>query len=295
MISTRFLVLRVLGALAVMALLGVSGTPLRAQDDPVLARVNGIDVHESDLALAEDEIGSNMPQMGPDQKRQYLITYLSDVIILAQAAEQQKLGNDPEVQHRLAFDRNKTLMEAMLQKAGQAAQTDDALHKVYDDAIKQMSNEQEVHARHILVATEDEAKQIEAQLKGGADFAKLAKEKSKDPSGAQNGGDLGWFTKDQMVPAFAEAAFKLDKGQISDPVHTQFGWHIIQVEDKRIKAPPTFDQAKPQLENYVAHRAQAELVENLRKTAKVERLDKPAAPPAPAPSGALNPAAPVKK
>ena len=293
MISTRFLVLRVLGALAVIALLGVSGTPLRAQDDPVLARVNGVEVHESDLAVAEDEIGSNMPQMGPDQKRQYLITYLSDVIILAQAAEQQKLGNDPEVQHRLAFDRNKVLMEAMLQKAGQAAQTDDALHKVYDDAIKQMSNEQEVHARHILVATEDEAKQIEAQLKGGADFAKLAKEKSKDPSGAQNGGDLGWFTKDQMVPAFAEAAFKLDKGQISDPVHTQFGWHIIQVEDKRIKAPPTFEQVKPQLENYVAHRAQAELVDSLRKSAKIERLDQPPAPAAP--SDALNPAAPVKK
>jgi peptidyl-prolyl cis-trans isomerase C len=293
MTSTRCLVLRMFGALAIAALLGVSGTPLRAQDDPVLARVNGVDVHESDLALAEDEIGSNMPQMAPDQKRQYLITYLADVVMLAQAAEQQHLGNDPEVQHRLAFDRNKVLMEAMLQKAGQAAQTDEALHKVYDDAVKQMGSEQEVHARHILVATEDEAKQIEAQLKGGADFAKLAKEKSKDPSGAQNGGDLGWFTKDQMVPEFAEAAFKLDKGQISDPVHTQFGWHVIQVVDKRIKPPPSFDQAKPQLENYVAHRAQAELVDNLRKAGKVERLDKPAA--APAPSGALNPAAPVKK
>jgi peptidyl-prolyl cis-trans isomerase C len=154
-----------------------------------------------------------------------------------------------------------------------------------------MPAEEEVHARHILVPTEDEAKAIEAELKKGADFAALAKEKSKDP-GAADGGDLGYFTKDQMVPEFSEAAFKLDKGQISDPIHTQFGWHIIKVEDKRTKPTPTFDQVKVQLENYVAHRAQAELVDSLRKSAQIERLDKPA--PAPDPS-ALNPAAPAKK
>jgi peptidyl-prolyl cis-trans isomerase C len=170
--------------------------------------------------------------------------------------------------------------------------TDDAMHKVYDEAVKGMAPEEEVHARHILVPTEDEAKAIEAELKKGADFAALAKEKSKDP-GAAEGGDLGYFTKDQMVPEFSEAAFKLDKGQISDPVHTQFGWHIIQVEDKRIKPTPTFDQVKPQLENFVAHKAQAELVENLRKTATIERLDKPAVP-ATDPS-TLNPSAPTKK
>jgi peptidyl-prolyl cis-trans isomerase C len=187
-------------------------------------------------------------------------------------------------------------MEALLQKAGAAAQTDEALHKVYDEAVKQMTNEEEVHARHILVPTEAEAKEIEAELKNCADFAALAKQKSKDPGGAANGGDLGWFTKDQMVPEFADAAFKLDKGKISDPVHTKFGWHVIKVEDKRIKPTPTFDEVKPQLANYVAHRAQAELVDSLRKAAKIERLDQPAAAVAPAaPGGALNPAAPVKK
>ena len=90
-----------------------------------------------------------------------------------------------------------------------------------------------------------------------------------------------------MVPEFAEVAFKLDKGQISDPVKTQFGWHVIKVEDKRVKPTPTFEQVKPQIDNYVAHRAQAELVEKLRSAAKIERLDKPAAP---APS--LNPGRP---
>jgi len=289
MASHRLISIATLGALAVTALLCAPAS-LKAED-AVVARANGVDIHESDLSFAEEEIGTNMPQMGADQKREYLITYLADVIVLSQAAEKQKLADNADVQRRLSFDRNRVLMEALLQNAGRAAITDAAIHQVYDDAVKQMQPEQEVHARHILVATEDEAKAIAADLKKGADFAAVAKEKSKDP-GAANGGDLGYFTKDQMVPEFAEVAFKLDRGQVSDPIHTQFGWHIIKVEDKRTKPTPTFDQVKGQLQNYVAHRAQAELVDSLRKTAQIERLDKPA--PTPDPS-ALNPAAPAKK
>jgi len=185
-------------------------------------------------------------------------------------------------------------MEALLQDTGRAALSEEAEHQVYDDAVKQMTNEEEVHARHILVPTEDEAKAILAQLKAGADFATLAKEKSKDPGGA-DGGDLGYFTKEQMVPEFAAVAFKLDKGQISDPVKTQFGWHIIKVEDKRIKPTPTFDQVKGQIDNYVAHRAQAALVEKLRASANIEHLDKPAPATTPAADPSLNTAAPSKK
>jgi peptidyl-prolyl cis-trans isomerase C len=293
-----------LGALLFAAVLAVPLTASQAQDsakdsakdkvsDPVVARANGVDIRQSDLAAAEEEVGSNMPQqLGPDQRRDYLITYLGDVVVLAQAADQQKLGDRDDVKHRVQFERNKVLMETLLQDAGQAAVTDDAMHKVYDDAVKQMANEQEVHARHILVPTEDEAKAIEAELKKGADFATLAKEKSKDP-GAAEGGDLGYFTKDQMVPEFAEVAFKLDKGQISDPVKTQFGWHIIKVEDKRTKPTPSFDDVKSQLQTYVAHRAQAELVQKLRSAANIERLDQP--PAAPADPSTLNPAAPSKK
>jgi len=290
-----------LGALVFAAFLVAPLTAAQAQDsskdssknpDPVVARANGVDIRQSDLAVAEEEVGSSMPQqMGPDQRRDYLITYLGDVIVLAQAADQQKLADRDDVKHRIQFERNKVLMEALLQDAGKAATTDEAMHKVYDEAVKQMGGEQEVHARHILVPTEDEAKAIEAELKKGADFATLAKQKSKDP-GAAEGGDLGYFTKDQMVPEFAEVAFKLDKGQISDPVKTQFGWHIIKVEDKRTKPTPTFDDVKSQIENYVAHRAQAELVQKLRTAANIERLDKPAATPDPA---TLNPAAPAKK
>src|SRR5499427_6405158 len=266
---------RLLGAVALAALLAA---PIaRAEDsDPVLARANGVDIRQSDLTLAEEDIGSAMPQLGPEQKRDYLITYLADVIILAQAADQHQLANRPDVKQRIEFERHKALMETLLQDAGKAAMTDDAMHKVYDEAIKQTPNEQEVHARHILVATEGEAKDIEAQLKNGADFAALAKEKSKDP-GAAEGGDLGYFTKDQMVPEFAEAAFKLDKGQISDPVKTQFGWHIIKVEDKRTKQLPVFDKVKDQLETFVQRKAQVELVTKLRAEGKIERLDQPPA------------------
>jgi len=166
-------------------------------------------------------------------------------------------------------------METLLQKAGEAAQTDDAMHKVYDDAIKQMPPEEEIHARHILVPTEDEAKAIEADLKKGADFATLAKEKSKDP-GAADGGDLGYFTKDQMVPEFSTVAFALEPGKISDPVKSQFGWHIIKVEEKRNRKAPDFEQVKAQIETYVTRKAQADYVAKLRETAKIERMDQPA-------------------
>jgi peptidyl-prolyl cis-trans isomerase C len=172
---------RLLSAVALAAFL-IAPIGSRAQEtDPVVARANGVDIRQSDLAMAESDIGTAMPQMGPDQKRDYLITYLADVIILAQAADQQQLANRNEVKHRIEFERHKALMEALLQDAGKAAMTDDAMHKIYDEAIKQTPNEEEVHARHILVATEGEAKDIEAQLKKGADFATLAKEKSKDP------------------------------------------------------------------------------------------------------------------
>lgn len=284
------LVRRALGALTLAALLfGPIGAPRAEDSDPVIARANGVDIRASDLALAEEEIGGNMPNIPPEQKRDNLINYLINMVVLSQAAEQQQLAERQDVKRRLTFDHNRVLMEILLHDAGRAAMSDEELHKVYDEAVRQMPKEEEVCARHILVPTEDEAKAIVDELKKGADFAALAKEKSKDP-GAAEGGNLGCFTKDQMVPEFAEVAFKLDKGQISGPVKTEFGWHIIKVEDKRVKPTPTFEEVKNQLENYVAHRAQAALVEKLRSAANIERLDKPAAS-----DPSLNPAAPSKK
>jgi peptidyl-prolyl cis-trans isomerase C len=253
-----------------------SDTPAASGSDSVVARVNGVDIKQSDLALAEEDLGADAQAATPDAKRDQLIAYLADIIMVNQAADKKKLADSPEFKRRLAFLRNKLLMGYELQDEAKAAVTDEAMHQTYNEAVKSVGGQEEVRARHILVENEDEAKAILDQLKGGADFATLAKEKSKDP-GAAEGGDLGYFSKDQMVPEFAEVAFKMYPGQLSNPVKTQFGWHIIKLEDKRTKQPPEFEKVKDQIENFLARKAQTEFIAKLRQTAKVERLDKPAA------------------
>lgn len=282
-----------LAATAAAAIVAASAFATFAQaPDPLVARVNGVEIHQSDLAMAEEDIGQNLPQGGEDAKRDYLVSYLSDMILLAQAAEERRLQDDPDFKRRAALARNKVLMEALLQNEGKKSLTDQALHAVYDDAVKQMGGEEEVHARHILFRVanpadekaskeaEDKVKAVIERIKKGEDFAKLANELTEDPSGRKDGGDLGYFTKDQMVPEFSTVAFKLDKGSISDPIKTQFGWHVLKVEDKRKRQPPEYDKVKPQLETFVERKAQMELVNKLRADAKIERLDKKAQPPA---------------
>ena len=262
----------VTGALAMVLL---AALPVRAQDaNPVLAKVNGAEIRQSDLTLAEEELGPSLAQMDPSTKRENVLAFLIDMKIVAKAAEDKKVENNEDFKKRLAFTRNRLLMDSLLATEGKAATTDDAMKKVYEEASKQITGEAEVHARHILVETEDDAKAIAAELKKGADFAELAKKKSKDP-GASDGGDLGFFTKDQMVPEFSAVAFTLEPGKISDPVKSQFGWHIIKVEEKRNRQAPAFEQVKAQIETYVTRKAQADYVAKLREAAKVERLDKP--------------------
>jgi peptidyl-prolyl cis-trans isomerase C len=263
-----------LGLIAAALVAVLPAAPSWAQSDAVVATVNGVEIHESDLAMAEEDMGQQAQQLAPDAKREQMIAYLADVIIAAKAAEDKKVPDQKEFKSRLAFIRNKLLMETLLQDIGKAALTPEATKKVYDEASKQVGGEEEVHARHILVPTEEEAKAVLAEIKKGTDFAELAKQKSKDPGAAAEGGDLGYFTKDQMVPEFAAVAFKLDKGQVSDPVKTQFGWHIIKVEDKRKKPVPEYDKVKDQIETYVQRKAQAEYIGKLRETAKIERMDK---------------------
>ena len=271
------------GAVALVAALAVAlalGLRAGAQDaDKVIARVNGADIKASDLAIAEEDIGANLAQMPPESRREYLTSYLTDMTLVAKTAEGRKLGDSDEFKQRLAYYRNKILMELLLQSEAKAAVSDGAMHQLYDEAARQMAGQQEVRARHILVKTEDEAKAIVAELKNGADFAELARKKSTDP-GASEGGDLGYFPKDEMVPEFADAAFKLEKGQVSDPVHTRFGWHVIKVEDKRERQVPAFDQVRDQLATHLVRKSQAELITKLRADAKVERVEQPVAQPA---------------
>src|SRR6202012_5304901 len=275
-----------LGFAACLAVALLAG-PARAEDK-VLAKVNGSEIRQSDVAMAEEELGPSLGQMDPATKDENVLSFLIDMKVVSKAAEDEKIADGDEFKKRLAFARNRLLMDSLLATKGKAATTDDAMKKVYEDAAKQISGEQEVHARHILVETEDEAKAIKAELDKGADFAELAKKKSKDP-GASDGGDLGFFTKEQMVPEFSAVAFALEPGKISDPVKSQFGWHIIKVEEKRNRKPPDFDQVKSQIETYVTHKAQAEYVAKLRESAKIERMDQAANTPGPLPGDAPKP------
>src|SRR5713226_7528800 len=184
-------------AMAACLAMALYAGPVRA-DDKVLAKVNGVEIRQSDVAMAEEELGPSLAQMDPATKDENVLSFLIDMKIVAKAAEDKKVADGEEFKKRIAFARNRLLMDSLLAQEGKAATTDDAMKKVYEEASKQITGEQEVHARHILVESEDDAKAIKAELDKGGDFADLAKKKSKDP-GASDGGDLGFFTKDQMV------------------------------------------------------------------------------------------------
>ena len=254
-----------------------------APADPsrVVARINDQPVTEQDLLFAAEDMGGSLPDMSPDQRRDYLINFITDLKLAAKAAAEKKIDETADFRARLAYFREKVLVDEFLSQEAKKAVTPEGMRKLYDDTVKASPPEEEARARHILVETEDEAKKVHARVTTGKeDFAKVAAELSKDPGSGKEGGDLGWFGKDRMVPEFGDAAFKLDKGAISAPVKSQFGWHVIKLEDKRVKPVPAFEQVKPQLENYLVRKAHTDLILALREKAKVERLDKPAAAPA---------------
>src|SRR5271170_4272061 len=241
-------------------------------DPKVVAKVDGAPITEDDVADAMTDIGPGLPQKLEGAARQkYVLDYLVDLKLAAKKAEADKLTATPEFERKLAYFRQKLAMEELLNSVAKAATTEEAERKAYAEAAKAEPPQQEIHARHILLPTEDEAKKALARVKGGEDFAKVATELSKDPSG--NGGDLGWFTKDRMVPEFSDAAFKLKEGEISEPVKTQFGWHIIKIEGVRTKNFPPFEQVKDQAARYVSQKAEQDAILQLHNAAKIELFD----------------------
>jgi peptidyl-prolyl cis-trans isomerase C len=279
------------GAAALLAMTAAAPAQTPASD-PVIAKVNGAEIHQSDLNIAEEEVGHEVPANDEASKRDYLVNYVTDLMLVAQAAEAKKIPDSTEFKQRLAYMRNKALMETVLGQEAKAALTEPALHKIYEDATKNASGEEEVHARHILFrvadpkdeaaskAAEDKVKAVIERLNKGEDFAKLASTLTEDPSGKQDGGDLGYFARTEMVPEFSNAAFSLEKGQISGPIKTQFGWHVLKVEDKRMREPPPFEKVRAEIEEFAIRKAQSDFVKKLRAdpNTKVERLDKPAEP-----------------
>jgi peptidyl-prolyl cis-trans isomerase C len=242
-------------------------------EDKVVATINGMAITDTDLAIADNEIGGDMGSMSPVQKRKSLLEFLIDNQLFADAAEGEKLGAGPDYETRLKYLKRRALRELYFEKVIKATVTDADARKLYDDQVKLMKPEEEVSARHILVDSEDKAKELKEKIKAGADFATVAKENSKDPGSKDDGGNLGYFGHGQMVPQFEEVVFKLAKGDVSDPVKTQFGWHLIKIEDKRIKPPPAFDVVKDRIiQSQLLQKAQQSAVA-LRAKSKIEFVD----------------------
>lgn len=258
-------------------ILALTATPALAQkakpaSDPVVARVNGQALTRLDVEIAYRGLSPEARQhVTLEQAYPQLIDQLVSMTVAAQAAEKARLEADPVVRKRLTLVRDQILQDAYFNMIARQEVTKPKLEAAYAEYAKEAPKHEEVKARHILVSTEKEADQIIAQLKKGADFAALAKEKTIDPAGKTSGGELGWFTKDEMVPAFADAAFALKKGQFTEtPVHTQFGWHVIQVEDRRPGKALPYDQEAPHLAQQLASKAISDRMSELDKQAKVE-------------------------
>ncbi len=264
---------RIALATLVFALAGAALPFVASAQDKVIATVDGKPITDGDLAVAESEIGSDMGTMPPAQKRTSLLEFLIDNQLFAEAAEKQKLNETPSFETRLNYLKRRALRELYFEKVIKAAVTDADARKIYDEQVKLLKPEEEVSARHILVDTEAEAKALKEKLDKGADFAQLAKENSKDPGSKDDGGNLGYFGHGQMVPQFEEVVFKLQKGQVSDPVKTQFGWHLVKLEDKRVKQPPAFEIVKDRiLQSLLLKKAQQDAVAQ-RASAKIEIVD----------------------
>ncbi|MER9845020.1 peptidylprolyl isomerase [Mesorhizobium australicum] len=253
-----------------------AAAPAAAPVDPntVIATVNGQPLTEADLVLAEGELSQQFAQLPPEQRRAAALSAAIEIRVMAAKAVTDGLDKDPDFQRRMAFLQQRALHGEMVEKGVVDKVTDAEVRARYDQEIANTPPVNEVHARHILVKTKEEAEAIIKQLDSGGDFQKLANEHTSDPSGKSNGGDLGWFGPGQMVPEFDKAASALEVGKYTkEPVQTQFGWHVIKLEDKRAKQPPAFDDVKDQAKQAVIRDKYFALVKSLRGGAKVEIPD----------------------
>lgn len=276
--------LRIKGAVVWAALLvacAVAG-PAKAQststptvqipNDPVVAIVDGDSIHLSELISAKGSMQQQQAREAPlEQIYPSLLDQLVERRIVTHAATTARIEDDPEVRMRVARARENVLLEAFMSKRIAVEISDEKLRQRYQRQIAGGGGggEEEVHARHILLVSEADARAVLGEIAKGAEFTELARKRSKGPS-APRGGDLGFFRRRQMVPEFSEAAFALGAGEVSEPVKTQFGWHVIQVVEKRRAEPPAFEQVVEKLRSEVAREAVLAVVAELRSKADVQ-------------------------
>ena len=276
--SLKSLALALLLALVPAAVLAqdtATPAPPAQQAGPgtIVATVGGEPITEADLAFAAEDIGADLNNIPPDQVRAVLLAQMIDLKLMAQAGDKAGMQDDELFKLRLEYLTDRALRRAYTRSAVSDTITPEAIQAEYEKQIAAIPAEDEVHARHILVTTEDDAKAIKAELDGGADFVELAKAKSIEPNAAQSGGDLGYFKRGVMVKPFGDAAFAMEVGQISDPVQTQFGWHIIRVEDRRPAPKPTLEEMTQQIGQSLYVAKYRELFDGLRKAAAIDIPD----------------------
>jgi peptidyl-prolyl cis-trans isomerase C len=244
-----------------------------AQDATVVAKVGDLEITQSELDLAIANLDPQLAQLPDEQKKVAALSGAIDVKLLAANATAAGLQDDAEYKRRMAFIAERELHNAFFKKNVVDAVTADEVKARYEKEIAALPKQEEVRARHILVKTEEEAKQIITDLDAGKDFVELAKEKSTDPNKTE-GGDLGYFTKGRMVPEFEEAAFALEKGAYTKtPVKTQFGFHVIRLEDKRDAPPPAFEAVEQQVRQLVMRDKYLALIEKAKSEQKIEIVD----------------------
>jgi len=269
--NKRIILVQIRSTLLLMAaFIGLALSPAAA-DDPVIARVNGVEIKQSDMEFAASDLGVRLTNFSAADRQKVLLQYLIDSALMADAGETDGLDKTDDFVDRVKYHERRALRDAYFDAKIYDAVTEAEAKKVFEEKIGQAKPEQEIHARHILVETEDEAKEVAERLSKGEDFAALANEKSKDPG--TEGGDLGFFTRGRMVKPFEDAAFSLDVGEISEPVETPFGWHVIKVEEKRDQPLPSFDQVKEIIFAQLLQKKAQEVVIDLRKAAKIEVVD----------------------
>ncbi len=255
---------------AALALLGVvAASPALADSSKAAAVVNGVAIPQERLDMRV-KVAANQGQPDTPELRKALKDDLINLELLSQEAVKKGLDKQPETVQQLELVRESTLAGVYVQDYTKNHPiSEDALKQEYD-SLKEKLGKKEYKAAHILVGTEDEAKAVAAQLKKGTKFEKLAKEKSKDPGSAPNGGDLGWNVPSNFVPQFSDTMVSLKKGQVSAPVQSQFGWHIIKLEDVRDLAVPPFEQVKPNLMQRLQGQSVQKAIADLRANAKIE-------------------------
>jgi peptidyl-prolyl cis-trans isomerase C len=241
--------------------------------EKIVAKVNGKSITEADMQLAEAEIGSELGSIPPEARRRVILEYVIENQLFADAAEAAKLGSGAAFDERMHYWRRRALREYYFEAELKNSVSDTDAKKFYDQQVGSAQAQEEVRARHILVETEAQAKELQDRIGKGEDFVALAKAYSKDPGSKDEGGDLGYFGRGQMVPVFEETAFSLKAGQVSPPVKSQFGWHIVKVEDRRQRGAPPFEAIKERLIASMIHRKAQEVAADLRAKAQLEYID----------------------